>query len=55
VYYLAFAIQHGVEGWVAERLAGLTFATVAASVLLHGVSVTPLMKWYERRTPATPS
>jgi NhaP-type Na+/H+ or K+/H+ antiporter len=52
VYYLAYALTHGVEGRVAERLAGLTFATVAASVVLHGVSVTPLMKWYGRRTSA---
>ena len=52
MYYLAYALQRGVDGDVAERLAGLTFATVAASVVLHGVSVTPLMKWYEGRTRA---
>ena len=54
VYYLGYALQHGVDGEFAERLAGLTFATVAASVVLHGVSVTPLMKWYESRTPPPP-
>ncbi|HEV2294527.1 MAG TPA: cation:proton antiporter [Tepidisphaeraceae bacterium] len=52
IYYLAYALQHGAEGHVAERLAGLTFATITASVVLHGVSVTPLMKWYGKTSPA---
>ena len=35
-------------GPLAERLAALTLAAVAASVVVHGVSVTPLMRAYER-------
>ena len=48
VYYLMFALQHGVSGPLAERLVALTFTTVAASVVVHGISVTPLMRRYAR-------
>jgi len=47
VYYLTYAINHGLAGEAAEVLAGLTLATIAVSVVAHGVSVTPLMKLYE--------
>lgn len=46
LYYLTYALQHGVSGEVAQRLTGLTLATIAASVALHGLSVTPLMNFY---------
>ena len=48
VYYLAYAVAHGVGGELAERLAGLVVAVVAASVAAHGISVTPLMNVYAR-------
>ena len=34
---------------IAQRLLAITLAVVVASVLLHGVSVTPLMRRYETR------
>ena len=46
LYYLTYAIQHGVGGEAAQRLIALTLTTVAASVALHGMSVTPLMNMY---------
>ena len=46
VYYLMFALQHGVEGRAAELLVAIVFTTVAASVVVHGISVTPLMRRY---------
>ena len=49
VYYLAYAVGHGLPAPLAGRLVGLVLATVAASVVAHGVSVTPLMRRYERR------
>lgn len=49
IYYLAFAITHGLPEPHAQRLTALALTTVAASVMLHGISVTPLMTWYERR------
>jgi hypothetical protein len=35
---------------VAWRLLALVLATIAASVVLHGTSVTPRMSWYRRRS-----
>ncbi len=52
VYYLSYAITHDLQPDVARTLATLTLSVVAASVLVHGVSVTPLMARYERRQQA---
>lgn len=46
LYYLAFALERGVTGVEADLLASLTLATIAGSVLIHGVSVTPLLRRY---------
>jgi sodium/hydrogen antiporter len=50
VYYLVFALNHGVAAEFAADLVSLTLATVAASILFHGITVQPLMTWYERRS-----
>ena len=49
MYYLVFAITHGVDGPIAGDLVALTIAVIVASIVLHGVSVTPLMNRYEQR------
>ena len=49
LYYLAYAITHGVPQEIAGRLVSLTLIVIAVSVLAHGISVTPLMKWYRAR------
>lgn len=49
LYYLMYAIEHGLDPALAETLAGLTLTTIAASILIHGISVTPLMRLYEKR------
>jgi NhaP-type Na+/H+ or K+/H+ antiporter len=46
IYYLMYAIVHGVSEETARLLTGLTLAVVATSVVVHGVSVTPLMRRY---------
>jgi NhaP-type Na+/H+ or K+/H+ antiporter len=46
LYYLAFALEQGVGGADAEILAGLTLSAIAGSVIIHGVSVTPLLRRY---------
>ncbi len=46
IYYLAYALTHGVEGPAARALADATLVVVAASVVVHGISVTPLMRRY---------
>jgi NhaP-type Na+/H+ or K+/H+ antiporter len=49
LYYLAYALNHGVSGPLAETLLALTLGVVISSIVLHGISVTPLMAAYERR------
>ncbi len=49
IYYLMFAVNHGLPDAIAQRLVELTLALVATSVVLHGISVTPLMNLYVRR------
>jgi sodium/hydrogen antiporter len=47
LYYLFYAISHELEPALAQRLLSITVAVVMASVIAHGVSVTPLMRRYE--------
>ena len=49
LYYLMFAIQHGLPPELAQQLVALTLSAVAVSVVVHGISVTPLMSFYGRR------
>ena len=49
LYYLMYAINHGVPEALAEPLLGLTLTVVASSIVLHGISVTPLMSAYRKR------
>jgi NhaP-type Na+/H+ or K+/H+ antiporter len=44
-----FAIQHGLPTGLAEQITGLTLMVVTSSIIVHGISVTPLMQIYERR------
>ncbi|MBH8555355.1 sodium:proton antiporter [Nostocaceae cyanobacterium CENA357] len=49
LYYLAYAFGHGLEGAAAEKIAWITYTTIIISVVLHGITATPLMKLYERK------
>ncbi|MEG4318661.1 sodium:proton antiporter [Microcoleus sp. Aus8_D1] len=49
IYYLAYAFGHGLKGELGEKIAWITFTTIVISVIVHGISATPLMNWYERR------
>jgi NhaP-type Na+/H+ or K+/H+ antiporter len=49
LYYLAFALEQGIGGALADELVGAALAGIALSVVLHGVSATPLMAAYQRR------
>lgn len=49
IYYLAYALAHGVTGPAARPLADITLVVVATSIVVHGVSVTPLMQRYTAR------
>jgi len=43
-----YAMHQGLDPDLADRLVALTLATVVVSITLHGISVTPLMNFYER-------
>ena len=49
IYYLMFAINQGLARPLAEQIIALTLGVVAVSIVVHGVSVTPLMGFYARR------
>ncbi|EPX59344.1 sodium/hydrogen exchanger [Cystobacter fuscus DSM 2262] len=51
LYYLFYALTHGLEPALGERLTHFVLVAVAMSAVLHGVSATPLMTWYSRRRP----
>jgi len=48
LYYLTYALSNGLRNEDGELIAWITFIVVILSVTVHGVSATPLMKWYER-------
>ena len=50
IYYLALALVSGVQGTMAGELFGAVLTSIALSILLHGISATPLMTAYERRS-----
>jgi NhaP-type Na+/H+ or K+/H+ antiporter len=49
LYYLMYAVNHGLEPALAAQLVALTLSVVVTSIVVHGVSVTPMMAAYERR------
>jgi NhaP-type Na+/H+ or K+/H+ antiporter len=49
LYYLMYAIQHGLPEPLALQLTQLTLIVVTLSILLHGISVKPLMRTFWRR------
>ena len=49
LFYRVYAINHGRPAPLANELIAITLTTVAASILLHGISVTPLMALYATR------
>jgi len=48
MYYLAFAVSHGLSGAQLKTVADAVLVTVALSVLMHGSSATPIMRLYRR-------
>ncbi len=47
IYYLAYAISHDLPQSFAERITHLVLSVIVISIVVHGISVTPLMHWYE--------
>jgi NhaP-type Na+/H+ or K+/H+ antiporter len=49
LFYVAFATGHGLEPAAAAVVGHIVLPVVALSIVLHGISVTPIMVAYERR------
>jgi NhaP-type Na+/H+ or K+/H+ antiporter len=52
LYYLAYAAEHGLDPALAQQLGALVLSLVAVSIVVHGISVTPLMRRYRREQAA---
>lgn len=46
VFYLLFALRHGIDPELADALVSLTLWTVAGSIVVHGITAQPLMRRY---------
>ncbi|VVM65605.1 hypothetical protein PS662_01532 [Pseudomonas fluorescens] len=49
LYYLFYALNHGLNPSIAALCTDLTLSVVALSILVHGISTQPMLAWYERR------
>jgi NhaP-type Na+/H+ or K+/H+ antiporter len=52
LFYLAYAMNHGLAPDLAATMVALVLSVIVVSIVVHGISVTPLMSFYERRRPA---
>ncbi len=50
LYYLMYATNHGLPPYLVAPLTALTLSVVVTSIVVHGLSVTPMMAAYERAT-----
>lgn len=53
LYYLTYAMNHGLQGPAARTLSSVVITVVAVSIAVHGVSSRPLLNAYERRLAAS--
>ena len=52
IYYLLYAIGQGVPAALTQPMTSIVLTAVAASIVVHGISVTPLMNLYSARRKA---
>jgi NhaP-type Na+/H+ or K+/H+ antiporter len=48
LYYLTYAVNHQLSGQAVNEVVGLTVSVVALSILVHGLTMQPIMRRYER-------
>lgn len=51
LYYLMYAIQHGLPEPLALQFIQLTLIVITLSIVVHGISVKPMMNIFRRRKP----
>jgi NhaP-type Na+/H+ or K+/H+ antiporter len=49
LFYLFYALNHGLAPSIALLCSDLTLSVVALSILVHGISTQPMLAWYEQR------
>lgn len=49
IYYLSYAITEGLPGEVTAQLRWIVYLTVIISIVVHGISATPLVDWHDRQ------
>ena len=49
IYYLFYALNHGLIGTSSAVAVNLTLSVIALSIVVHGLSTQPMLGWYERR------
>lgn len=52
IYYLFYALNHGLAGTSSAVAVNLTVSVIALSIIVHGLSTQPMLAWYERRAQA---
>ena len=52
LYYLFYALNHGLIGTNSAVAVNLTLSVIALSIVVHGLSTQPMLGWYERRAGA---
>ncbi len=48
LYYLMFAVAHGVPDELARQIVSITIAVIGVSIVAHGLSATIIMRGYQR-------
>lgn len=48
LYYLAYTLRTGIDMSFAERFLSIVLTVIAVSIVVHGISATPLMEKYRR-------
>jgi len=49
IYYLMYGIGLGIAPELSRQLISVTLWVIAVSIVIHGISVTPLMNWYQAK------
>jgi NhaP-type Na+/H+ or K+/H+ antiporter len=49
IYYLMYANERGLPEALAQQLTAIVLTVIAASITVHGLSVAPIMRLYEKR------
>ncbi|GAB4548244.1 MAG: cation:proton antiporter [Pleurocapsa sp.] len=49
LYYLSYAVGKGIETETIQQITWITICTIVFSIVVYGITSTPLMLWYEKQ------